>query len=50
VEEECIGVFLLVEEKKYYKIKDLEEKLNTDFVVKLYEHHNTRKLLASWWR
>jgi hypothetical protein len=50
VEGECVGVFLSVEDKKYYKLRDLEEKLNTDFVVKLYEHHNTRKLLASWWR
>jgi hypothetical protein len=50
VEGECIGVFLPVEVKKYYKLRDPEKRLNIDFVVKFYEQHNTNQLLASWWR
>ena len=46
----CVGVFLPVEVQKYYKPRDLEERLNTDFVVIFYEFHDTNKLLASWWR
>jgi hypothetical protein len=39
-----------VEVQKYYKLRDLEERLNTDFVVKLYERHDTSRVMASWWR
>jgi hypothetical protein len=38
---ECVGVFLPVEVQKYYKLRDPEERLNTDFIVKLYECHDT---------
>jgi hypothetical protein len=33
----CVGVFLPIEVHKYYKIRDPEEQLNTDFVVKFYD-------------
>jgi hypothetical protein len=45
-----VGVFLSIEVHKYYKLRDREEKLNTDFVVKLYEFHDTSQLMASWWK
>jgi hypothetical protein len=44
---ECITVFLPTEVQKYYKFMDLEERLNTDFVVKFYEFHDTSILMAS---
>jgi hypothetical protein len=47
---ECVGVFLPVEVQKYYKLRDPEERLNTDFVVKFYECHDTSRVMASWWR
>jgi hypothetical protein len=47
---ECVGVFLPVEVHNYYKLRDLEERLNTDFVIKFYEKHDTNKVMASWWR
>jgi hypothetical protein len=47
---ECVGVFLPMEVQKYYKLRDPEERLNTDFVVKFYEIHDTSRLLASWWK
>jgi hypothetical protein len=28
----------------------LEEQLNTNFVVRFYEKHDTSKAMASWWR
>jgi hypothetical protein len=28
-EGECVGVFLPVEVQKYYKLRDLEERINT---------------------
>jgi hypothetical protein len=34
----------------YYKLKDVEVRMNKDFVVDFYECHNTSLLLASWWR
>jgi hypothetical protein len=37
---ECVWVFLSVEVKSYYKLRDPEERLNTNFVVNLYEHHD----------
>jgi hypothetical protein len=37
----CVGVFLPVEVQKYYKLRDLEERLNTYFFVKFYERHDT---------
>jgi hypothetical protein len=43
-------MFLPVEVHKYYKLRDPEERLNTDFVVKLYQCHETRRVMASWWR
>jgi hypothetical protein len=46
----CVRCFLLVEVQKYYKLRDHEERLNTYFVVKFYEHHNTNQVMASWWR
>jgi hypothetical protein len=47
---ECVGVFLPVEVQKYYKLRDPEERINTKFVVRLYEFHDTSRLLASWWK
>jgi hypothetical protein len=47
---ECVGVFLPTEVQKYYKLRDPEERLNTDFMVKFYEIHDTSRLLASWWK
>jgi hypothetical protein len=46
----CVGVFLPVEVNKYYKLRELEVRLNIDFVVAFYEKHDTNKLLASWWK
>jgi hypothetical protein len=46
----CVRFFLLIEVQKYYKLKDLEERLNTDFMVKFYELYDTNLLMASWWR
>jgi hypothetical protein len=46
----CVGVFLPTEVQKYYKIRDPEERLNTDFMVKFYEFHDTSRLMASWWK
>jgi hypothetical protein len=43
----CVVVFFPTEFQKYYKLKDLEERLNTDFVVKFYEFHDTSRLMAS---
>jgi hypothetical protein len=42
--------FLPIEVQKYYKIKDPEERLNTEFVVKFYEFHDISRLMASWWK
>jgi hypothetical protein len=50
VNGECIGVFLSVEVQSYYKIRDPEEWLNTDFVVSFYEHHDTFQVMDLWWR
>jgi hypothetical protein len=47
---ECVRVFLLVEVQKYYKLQEPEEWLNTDFIVKFYECHDTSQLMSSWWR
>jgi hypothetical protein len=46
----CIGVFLPVEVQNYYKLRELEEWLNTDFVLSFYQKHDTSKIMASWWR
>jgi hypothetical protein len=46
----CIVLFLSIDIHKYYKIRDPEEQLNTDFVVKFYEFHDTIWLMASWCR
>jgi hypothetical protein len=46
----CVGGFLPVEVQNYYKIKDPEEWLNTDFVVSFYEKHDTSWVMASWLR
>jgi hypothetical protein len=43
-------VFLLVEVQKYHKLIDPKEHLNTYFVMKFYKHHDTSRLMASWWR
>jgi hypothetical protein len=46
----CVRFFQSTEVQKYYKIRDLEELLNMDFMVKLYEFHDTSRLMASWWK
>jgi hypothetical protein len=35
---------------KYYKLRELGGQLNTNFMVKFYEQHNTNQLLESWWK
>jgi hypothetical protein len=47
---ECVGVFLPVEVQNYYKLRDPEERPNTDFIINFYEKHDTSKVMASWWR
>ena len=47
---ECVGVFLPMEVQKYYKLRDTEERLNKDFVVKFYEVHDTSRLLSLLWK
>jgi hypothetical protein len=46
----CIRFFLPTEVEKYYKLRDPEEWLNTEFMVKFYEIHDTSRLMTSWWR
>jgi hypothetical protein len=45
----CVRFFLLTEVQKYYKLKDLEEQLNKEFMVNFYEFHDTCWSMASWW-
>jgi hypothetical protein len=47
---ECVRVFLALEVQGYYKLRDPEEQLNTDFIINFYEKHNTNRVMASWWR
>jgi hypothetical protein len=44
------GVFLLTEVHSYYKLRDLEERINTNFMVKFYKIHDTNRFLALWWK
>jgi hypothetical protein len=37
----CFIFFLSTEVQKYYKMRDPEEQLNTEFMVKFYEFHDT---------
>jgi len=37
----CVRYFLPIEVQKHYKLRDLEERLNTYFMVKFYEFHDT---------
>jgi hypothetical protein len=46
----CVGLFLLVEVQKYYKLRDHEEHLNIDFVVNFYKSHDSSWVMASWGR
>jgi len=46
----CVRVFLPKKVHKYNNIRDLEEWLNTDFMVNFYEFHNTNSLMALWWK
>jgi hypothetical protein len=46
----CVGVFLPMEVHKCYKLRDAKEQLNTYFVVKFYEFHDTSQVMASWCR
>jgi hypothetical protein len=43
-------IFLPVEFQNYYKLRDPVDQLNTNFVVKFYKHHDTSRVMASWWR
>jgi hypothetical protein len=45
-----VRVFLPVEVHKHYKLRYPEEWLNTNFMVKFYECHDTSRVMASWWR
>jgi hypothetical protein len=36
--------------QNFYKPKEPEERLNTDFVLRFYEKHDTSKVMASWWK
>jgi hypothetical protein len=47
---QIMGVFLPLEVQNYYKLRDLDENLSTDFVVKFYQKHDTSKIMVSWWR
>jgi hypothetical protein len=47
---ECVRDFLPVEVQNYYKLREREERLNTNFVIIFYEKHDTNKVMASWWR
>jgi hypothetical protein len=47
---DCFGIFIPVEVKKYYKLRDPEERLNIDFFFTFYELHETSWLVASWWK
>jgi hypothetical protein len=47
---ECIGVFLPTEVRAYYKLKDIEVRLNTNFLMAFHECHNIGQLLSYWWR
>jgi hypothetical protein len=47
VKGKCVGVFLLVEVNKYYKLSKPRVRLNTNFMVQFYELHKTSELLAS---
>jgi hypothetical protein len=44
---QIVRVFLLVEVQNYYKLRDPDERLNMDFIVKFYQKHNTSKIMAS---
>jgi hypothetical protein len=46
----CVGVFLPSEVQSYYKLRESEEKLSTDFILSFYASHDTSKIMASWWR
>jgi hypothetical protein len=46
----CVGFFLLTKVHKYYKLRDPEEWLKIDFMVNLYEFHDTIRLIVSWWK
>jgi hypothetical protein len=48
--DECIEVFLPSEVQSYYKLRDSELKLSTDFILSFYVSHNTSKIMVSWWR
>jgi hypothetical protein len=48
--DECVRFFLLTEVQKYCKLIEPEARLNTKFVVKFYEFHDTSRLMASWWK
>jgi hypothetical protein len=48
--DECVGVFLPSEVQSYYKLREPEENMSTDFVVSFYAAHDTSKIMASWWR
>jgi hypothetical protein len=40
-EGKCVGVYLMVNVQNYYKLREQEERINTYFVVKFYELHDT---------
>jgi hypothetical protein len=44
---ECIGVFLLIEVIAFYKLKDVEVRLNIDFILEFYECRNNGQFLTS---
>jgi len=56
-DEECIGIFFLIEVCTYYKLKEVEDRLNKYFLVAFYEKNNTDQLgedkkfvnKALWW-
>jgi hypothetical protein len=44
---QIVGVFLPIEVQKYYKLREPDECLNKDFVMKLHQKHDTSKITAS---
>jgi 1-deoxy-D-xylulose 5-phosphate reductoisomerase len=45
--DECVRVFLPLEVQSYYKLKDSELNLSTNFVLSFYVSHDTNKIMSS---
>jgi hypothetical protein len=45
--DECVEVLLPSEVQSYYKLRELEKRLSTNFIVSFYVVHETRKVTVS---